>query len=145
MDHKSLRHIFDQKMLNMRQRRWVELLNDYDCEIQYHPGKANVVVDALSRKERVKLLRVRALRISVQTSLISQMKIAQEEALKEENLANEEMTGMEKWLVTAGYGTMRYENRIWVPCFGNLREVILDEAHKSRYSIHPGSDKCNMD
>ncbi|GJX24145.1 putative reverse transcriptase domain-containing protein [Tanacetum coccineum] len=50
-DHKSLQHILDQKELNMRQRRWLELLSDYDCEIRYHPGKANVVVDALSRKE----------------------------------------------------------------------------------------------
>ncbi|GJW83422.1 putative reverse transcriptase domain-containing protein [Tanacetum coccineum] len=60
-DHKSLQHILDQKLLNMRQRRWLELLSDYDCEIQYHPRKANVVADALSRKERSKPLRVRAL------------------------------------------------------------------------------------
>ncbi|GJV24379.1 putative reverse transcriptase domain-containing protein [Tanacetum coccineum] len=56
-DHKSLQHILDQKELNMRQRRWLELLSDYDCDICYHPGKANVVADALSRKERVKPLR----------------------------------------------------------------------------------------
>nr|GEZ62318.1 putative reverse transcriptase domain-containing protein [Tanacetum cinerariifolium] len=60
-DHKSLQHILDQKELNMRQRRWLELLSDYDCEICYHPGKANVVADTLSRKEQIKPLRVRAL------------------------------------------------------------------------------------
>ncbi|GKD51458.1 putative reverse transcriptase domain-containing protein, partial [Tanacetum coccineum] len=59
-DHKSLQHILYQKELNMRQRRWLELLSDYDCELHYHPGKANVVADALSQKSRPKPLRVRA-------------------------------------------------------------------------------------
>ncbi|GJX39293.1 putative reverse transcriptase domain-containing protein [Tanacetum coccineum] len=64
-DHKSLQHIFDQKELNMRQRRWIELFSDYECEIRYHPGKANVVADALSRKERVKPRRVRAMAMTI--------------------------------------------------------------------------------
>ncbi|GJR94668.1 putative reverse transcriptase domain-containing protein [Tanacetum coccineum] len=64
-DHKSLQHILDQKELNMRQRRWLELLSDYDCDIRYHQGKANVVADALSRKERIKPLRVRALVMTI--------------------------------------------------------------------------------
>ncbi|GJW14548.1 putative reverse transcriptase domain-containing protein [Tanacetum coccineum] len=65
-DHKSLQHIFDQKELNMRQRRWIELFSDYECEICYHPSKANVVADALSRNERVKPRRVRAMAITIQ-------------------------------------------------------------------------------
>ncbi|GKA04073.1 putative reverse transcriptase domain-containing protein [Tanacetum coccineum] len=64
-DHKSLQHIFDQKKLNMHQRRWIELFSDYDCKIHYHPGKANVVVDVLSRKERVKPKRVRAMSMTI--------------------------------------------------------------------------------
>nr|GFB63929.1 putative reverse transcriptase domain-containing protein [Tanacetum cinerariifolium] len=60
-DHKSLQHILDPKELNMRQRRWLELLSDYDCDIRYHPGKENVIADALSRKEREPPLRVRSL------------------------------------------------------------------------------------
>ncbi|GJY76335.1 putative reverse transcriptase domain-containing protein [Tanacetum coccineum] len=70
-DHKSLQHILDQKELNMRQRHWLELLTDYDCEIRYHPGKANVVADALSRKERIKPLRVRALVMTLHPKLPS--------------------------------------------------------------------------
>ncbi|GKD45851.1 putative reverse transcriptase domain-containing protein [Tanacetum coccineum] len=69
LDHKSLQHILDQKELNMRQRRWLELLSDYDCEIRYHPGKANVVVNALSRKERIKPLRLRALVMTIGLNL----------------------------------------------------------------------------
>nr|GEX54909.1 hypothetical protein [Tanacetum cinerariifolium] len=68
-DHKSLQYILNQKELNLRQQRWVELLSDYDCEIRYHPGKANVMADALSRKERDKPLRVRALMMTVHNDL----------------------------------------------------------------------------
>ncbi|GJW04551.1 putative reverse transcriptase domain-containing protein [Tanacetum coccineum] len=93
-DHKSLQHILDQKKLNMRQRHWLELLNDYDCDIRYHPGKANVVADALSRKERVKPLRVRALVMTIGLNLPKQILEAQIEALKLENLTAEDVEGM---------------------------------------------------
>ncbi|GKB86342.1 putative reverse transcriptase domain-containing protein [Tanacetum coccineum] len=79
-DHKSLQHILDQKELNMRQRRWLELLSDYDCEIRYHPGKANVVADALSKKERIKPLRVRALVMTIGLDIPKQSLEAQKEA-----------------------------------------------------------------
>ncbi|GJV77915.1 reverse transcriptase domain-containing protein [Tanacetum coccineum] len=81
MDHKSLQHIFSQKELNMRQRRWIELFSDYDCEIRYHPGKANVVADALSRKERVKPKRVRAMNMTIQSSIKDRILTAQKEAM----------------------------------------------------------------
>ncbi|GJT28579.1 putative reverse transcriptase domain-containing protein [Tanacetum coccineum] len=93
-DHKSLQHILDQKELNMRQRRWLELLSDYDCDIRYHPGKENVVADALSRKERIEPLRVRALVMTIGLNLPKRILEAQIEALKTENLVNEDVGGM---------------------------------------------------
>ncbi|GJU03840.1 putative reverse transcriptase domain-containing protein [Tanacetum coccineum] len=84
IDHKSPQYILNQKELNMRQRRWIELLSDYDCEIRYHPGKANLVADALSRKEREKPLRVRALVMTFYPDLFERILRAQTEAMKEE-------------------------------------------------------------
>ncbi|KAF5779194.1 putative nucleotidyltransferase, Ribonuclease H [Helianthus annuus] len=144
-DHKSLQHIFDQKELNMRQRRWVELLNDYDCEIKYHPGKANIVADALSRKERGKTLRVRALEMTIRTNLTARIRDAQQEALKGENRKAEYLRGALKYMAPNEEGALYFKKRIWVPLYGGIREVILNEAHKSRYSIHPGSDKMYQD
>ncbi|GKB84738.1 putative reverse transcriptase domain-containing protein [Tanacetum coccineum] len=93
-DHKSLQHILDQKELNMRQRRWLELLSDYDYDIGYHPGKANIVSDALSMKERPKPLRVRALVITIGLNLPKKILEAQTEALKPENVSAEDVGGM---------------------------------------------------
>ncbi|GJZ31018.1 putative reverse transcriptase domain-containing protein [Tanacetum coccineum] len=82
-DHKSLQHIFSQKELNMRQCRWIELFSDYDYEIRYHPSKANVVADALSRKERVKPKRVRAMNMTLQSSIKDMILATQKEVVDE--------------------------------------------------------------
>ncbi|GJT67418.1 putative reverse transcriptase domain-containing protein, partial [Tanacetum coccineum] len=130
-DHKSLQHILNQKELNMRQRRWLELLSDYDCDIRYHLGKANVVADALSRKEREPPLRVQALNEDVGGMLL-------------ENDKDPEKDRKEK-LEPRADGTLCFNSRSWLACYGDLRTVIMHESHKSKYSIHPGSDKMYQD
>ncbi|GJU73268.1 putative reverse transcriptase domain-containing protein [Tanacetum coccineum] len=89
-DHKSLQYILDQKELNMRQRRWIDLLSDYDCKIRYHPGKANVVADALSRKDR-EPIRVKSLVMMVHTNLPERILNAQTDVMKEENVKAENL------------------------------------------------------
>nr|GEZ11857.1 putative reverse transcriptase domain-containing protein [Tanacetum cinerariifolium] len=144
-DHKSLQHILDQKELNMRQRRWLELLSDYDCEIRYHPGKTNVVADVLSQKERSKPLRVRALVMTIGLNLPKQILSAQSKARKEENFVNEDLHGMINKLDPRADGILCLNNRSWILCYGDLGALIMHESHKSKYSIHPGSDKMYQD
>ncbi|GJV13685.1 putative reverse transcriptase domain-containing protein [Tanacetum coccineum] len=150
-DHKSLQHILDQKELNMRQRRWLELLSDYDCDIRYHLGKANVVADALSRKERTEPLRVRALVMTIGLDLPKRILEAQIEAQKPEDLVNEDVGGIirrdipKERLEPRADGTLCLHGRSWIPCYGDLRSVIMHESHKSKYSIHPGSEKMYQD
>ncbi|GJX43466.1 putative reverse transcriptase domain-containing protein [Tanacetum coccineum] len=117
-DHKSLQYILNQKELNLRQRRWIELLSDYDYEIRYHPGKANVVADALT----------------------------QEEAMKEENVEAENLGRLTKPIFEfRPDGTRCFRNRVWLPRFDELSDLVMHESHKSKYSIHPGSDKMYQD
>ncbi|GJT52261.1 putative reverse transcriptase domain-containing protein [Tanacetum coccineum] len=107
-----------QKELNMRQHRWIELFSDYDCEIRYHLGKANVVADAL---------RYWRLRRRLWMSLQEIRKDIDEEI---EQRSDE---------------TLYYLDRIWVPLKGEVRTLIMDETHKSKYSVHPGADKMYYD
>nr|GEU47265.1 reverse transcriptase domain-containing protein [Tanacetum cinerariifolium] len=157
LDHKSLQHILDQKELNMRQHHWLELLSDYDCEIRYHPRKANVVADALSRKERFKQIRVRALVMTISLEILKQILNAQTEARKPDYIKNEDVGGMpvenlkdpeklriEK-LEPCVDETLCLNGKSCLPCYGHLRTVIMHESHKSKYSIHSGSDKMYQD
>nr|GFA85365.1 putative reverse transcriptase domain-containing protein [Tanacetum cinerariifolium] len=142
-DHKSLQYIFDQKELNMRQRRWIELLSE--CEIKYHPGKANVVSDALSRKERLKPRRVRAMSITIHSGLKTKILEAQGEASKDLKAPAEWLRGLETHFERRDGGGIYLFDRIWIPSVGGVRKLIMDEAHTSRYSIRLGADKMCYD
>ncbi|GKD79261.1 putative reverse transcriptase domain-containing protein, partial [Tanacetum coccineum] len=129
----------------MRQRRWLELLSDYDCEIRYHPRKANVVADALSQKEQNKPLQARALVLTTGLNLLVKILNAQVEARRGENYGTEDLGGMIRNLDPRTGGTLCLRNRSWIPCFSNLKALIMYESHKLKYSIHPGSDKMYQD
>ncbi|GJU13286.1 putative reverse transcriptase domain-containing protein [Tanacetum coccineum] len=126
-DHKSLQHILDQKELNMRQCRWLDLLSDYDCEIRYYPRKANLVAYALSRKERVKPLRVSALVMTIGLNLPVQIFNAQAKARKEENYGSKDLCRMIKKLEPRSDGMLCLKNRSWIPCLYDLRTLIMHD------------------
>nr|GEW97717.1 putative reverse transcriptase domain-containing protein [Tanacetum cinerariifolium] len=141
----------------MRQHHWLELLSGYDCKIRYHPRKAHVVVDALSQKERIKPIMVRALVMTIGLELPKKILNAQTEAQKLENIKNEDVRGMlvenlkdpeklriEK-LEPREDGTLCLNGRSWLPCYGDLRNVIMHESYKLKYSIHLGFDKMYQD
>ncbi|KAL8127153.1 hypothetical protein AgCh_014175 [Apium graveolens] len=136
MDHKSLKYIFTQEDLNMRQRRWLELIKDYDCSINYHPGKANVVVDALSSKERLN-------EIKVSDGLARKLEKLEIEVRVPEGLDN--LTGEEVCTQRDSKGMFRFSSRISIPNVTELKNEVLREAHNSRFSIHLGSTKMYQD
>ncbi|GJS54734.1 hypothetical protein Tco_0628096 [Tanacetum coccineum] len=105
----------------MRQRRWIELFSDYECEIRYHPGKANVVADALSRKERLKPRRVRALAMTVQIGMRERIQVAQSEALRQENILMENLHGLDQQMEKKEGESLYFMDRIWVPLIGDVK------------------------
>jgi hypothetical protein len=167
MDHKSLKYIFTQSNLNLRQRRWLELIKDYDLGINYHPWKANVVPDALSRRSHVSQLVVdsmsfelceefdklnlriiantKAMEMEVGSSLLQEIRRGQlkDEKVQEikRNIKEEKSSGFSK----DDEGVLCYKGRICVPKVKELKDKILHETHESAYSIHLEGNKMYHD
>nr|GEY25733.1 putative reverse transcriptase domain-containing protein [Tanacetum cinerariifolium] len=94
--------------LNMCQKKWIELFSDYECEIRYHPGKANVVADALSRKERVKPRRARAMAMTIQSGIRGMIIAAQGEVFKQENILAERLHGLDQQIERREDGSLYF-------------------------------------
>jgi hypothetical protein len=164
-DHKSLKYIFTQSELNLRQRRWLELIKDYDLEVHYHPGKANVVADALSRKSYANGLQLtfipaelrakieylnlgfvnNVVELAIEPTLEQDIRKGQLEDEKLKEIAENVVVGKAPCFRLDENGTLWFGKRICVPEVKAIRDMILREAHDSAYSIHPGSTKMYLD
>ena len=165
-DHKSLQYIFTQKELNLRQRRWLELIKDYDCTIEYHPGKANVVADALSRRPKSSLshmrsgylpllVDLRALGVILEVDdsgpllatfhvrplLVDQILVGQSQDPQIIKLKEEIEKGKKAEFQSRDDDMIVKGKRMCVPEYGELERNIMEEVHSSAYAMHPGSTK----
>jgi len=164
-DHKSLKYLFDQKELNMRQRRWLEFLKDYDFQLSYHPGKANVAANALSRKSlHMSALMVKELELIEQfqnlslvceltpgsvklgmlkltSNILEEIKVGQKEDLElvDHVVLVKQGNGVDFRL--DDHCVLMFRDRVCVPDVPELKKRILDEGHQSSLSIHPGATK----
>ncbi|GJR74540.1 hypothetical protein Tco_0086905 [Tanacetum coccineum] len=125
----------------MRPRRLLRLFSDFDCKIRYHPRKASIAADALSKNERAKPLKVRALVMKINSNLPPQIHKAQVESLKTEKVKDENLHGMDKEFENRLDGALCIRRKSWLPRIRDLGELIKHESHKYNYFIHPGSDK----
>ncbi|XP_071723358.1 uncharacterized protein [Rutidosis leptorrhynchoides] len=124
--------------------RWLDLLKDYDLEILYHPDKANVTADALSRKNQVPILHVKSLRMILSNDFLEKLDEVQIEAIVNHK-REERIQGQTESTVLGTHGLLCFQGRVWVQKLGGHRTVLLDEEHKSKYYIHPGATKMYLD
>jgi hypothetical protein len=167
LDHKSLKYIFTQLDLNLRQQRWLELINDYDLGINYHPGKANVVADALSRRSQLNMLAAKELlpefckefeklnlgwvsnteviTMEADSTLEQDIQKGQLEDAKIQEIKEQIKEDKAPGFSVDEQGTLGYKKRLYIPEVKETRELILCKAHDSANSIHPRSTKMYHD
>ena len=155
-DHKSLKYLPSQRELNLRQRKWMELIKDYDCVIDNHPEKANVIANTLSRKSiqtfrelnaHLSLLDDGAMvaELIAKSNLLNRVLKAQKNDDKIAVIVNHNRVGKEIEFSSKDDGFLYYRDRFCVPNDDELKKFILEEAHSGSFSMHPSSIKMYQD